>query len=173
MAHDRRYAFCLATILASLLGCAGSYQNTVVQDRLKDYQEASKAYHSTEEEYLILLFNLERMPDDPYLQERKKELMADLTSLRAVMLQSRSELDDAVQRWEQELMEERGVQGAGHFSPNAFSRANLRSSSAISSSSSPILVTPTPAKPVPRVDISILSSESGSSQVLSSSSQMP
>lgn len=157
----------LATALAAIfIGCAGSFQDSVVQDRLADYKAASKAYHETEEEYLTLLFNLERMPDDPYLLDRKKELMVDLVQLRSVMLQSRSELDDAVQRWELEIKEERGVEGAGRFSSNAFYNGYLQSSmkrfsspnrvsSSISySSSSRIQVTMSSAVLVPRVDLS-------------------
>lgn len=153
-------------LMALLLGCAGSFQDSVVQDRLADYKAASKAYHETEEEYLTLLFNLERMPDDPYLLDRKKELMSDLIQLRSVMLQSRSELDDAVQRWELEIKEDRGVEGAGRFSSNAFYNSLLRSSmkkvsssirisSSVSlSSSSRIQVTMSSAVLVPRVDLS-------------------
>lgn len=153
-------------VTAFFIGCAGSFQDSVVQDRLADYKAASKAYHETEEEYLILLFNLERMPDDPYLLDRKKELMVDLVQLRSVMLQSRSELDDAVQRWELEIKEERGVEGAGRFSSNAFyngllyssmkkySSWNRITSSSSLSSSSRIQVTPSSAVLVPRVDLS-------------------
>jgi len=97
-------------VLLLFAGCSTSFQNQVVHERLADYQRASKNYHAAEEVYLTLLFNLERYPDDPYLLEEKKIEMKELANLRAVMLQSRTELDEVVQQWELQIRTARSAQ---------------------------------------------------------------
>ncbi|HSQ40649.1 MAG TPA: hypothetical protein VLM37_00045 [Fibrobacteraceae bacterium] len=92
-----------------LLSCGGTYQYEVVKERQGDYEQAYRAYQDAENEYINLLFNMERVPNDAYLLELKKTQMKELMNLRSVMLQSRSEFDEAVQQWENDLLSERGV----------------------------------------------------------------
>jgi len=93
--------------LLSLSSCTPSLQNQRVEERQIDYTRSMEEYHKAEQEYLDLLFNLERYPGDTYLLQIKKQRMQELVTLRSLMLQSRREFDEAVQIWEQELREER------------------------------------------------------------------
>lgn len=99
--------FLLLCALLSLSSCAPSLQNQRVEERQIDYMRSMEDYHKAEQEYLDLLFNLERYPGDTYLLQIKKQRMQELVTLRSLMLQSRREFDEAVQIWEQELREER------------------------------------------------------------------
>jgi len=107
---------------ALLVGCVGSYQNQVVDDRLQDYERCSQEYHDAEKTYLNLLFNLERVPGDSFLLQEKKMQMQELVNLRSVLLQSRGELDDAIQQWELQIRAERGVQLKGAPEPGYYFR---------------------------------------------------
>ncbi|GEM_PF-2743599 len=97
----------LGCILFALFSCSPSLQNQRVEERQIDYTRSMEEYHQAEQEYLDLLFNLERYPGDTYLLQIKKQRMQELVTLRSLMLQSRREFDEAVQIWEQELREER------------------------------------------------------------------
>ena len=103
-----------------LFGCMGapSVQNTLVQDRLAEYQRASKEYHTQEEDYLNLLSNLEQEPTDSDLVQVKKAKMKVLTDQRSVMLESRAALDDAVQQWETQIHEAQ-IDSAKMAAPNS------------------------------------------------------
>ena len=52
---------------AFLIGCGGtpSAQQTMVEDRALVYKDTYQAYIEAENKYLNLLFNLERMPEEP------------------------------------------------------------------------------------------------------------
>lgn len=115
----------LLLFVAILSSCAGSIQYEMVQDRQQTYQNASREYHRAEEEYINLLFNLERLPKDPYLLEQKKIQMKELEHLRALLLQSRSELDVSVQQWESELIRQRITNGqpTPQVDPNTFKKS--------------------------------------------------
>jgi hypothetical protein len=119
-----RIHFAIIWVFALLFtGCGTSYQYSVVKDRQLDYQRSSKAYHDAEEDYITLLFNLERVPGDPYLLQQKKIKMQELVYLRSVMLQSRGEFDESVQQWELAIRTERGVQKGGAPEPEYFYEA--------------------------------------------------
>ena len=92
---------------AFLMGCGGtpSAQQTMVEDRALVYKDTYQAYIEAENKYLNLLFNLERMPEEPELWVMKRDQMKELTQLRALMLQSRGELDESIQDWERYLQE--------------------------------------------------------------------
>lgn len=93
--------------LLFLVGCAAhtSSQQTMVDDRYMVYKDSYKAYKEAEEEYLNLLFNLERMPEEEELWILKRDKMQELLQLKELMLAARSELDNAMQDWERHLVD--------------------------------------------------------------------
>jgi hypothetical protein len=80
--------------------CAPSYHNQVVTDRNITYHESLEAFKEKENEFLILLGNLERYPEDVFLLQRKKEVAMELNQLRNLVKLSRKELDDSIEAWE-------------------------------------------------------------------------
>ncbi len=97
----------LMILLSLFWGCMPSLQNQRVDERYEEYLRTLQEYHEAEQNYLNLLFNLERYPGDSYLLQQKKVFMQELLSLRSQMLLSRSEVDQAIQQWELDLREER------------------------------------------------------------------
>ena len=82
-----RKAICLSMILFSALlvvGCAShpSPQQTMVDDRYMVYKEMYKAYSEAEKDYLNLLFNIERMPEEEELWMMKRDRMLELMQLK-------------------------------------------------------------------------------------------
>ena len=103
----------------------------MVDDRFMVYTEMYKAYAEAEKNYLNLLFNIERMPEEEELWIMKRDRMLELLQLRELMLSSRAELDDAVKDWETHLSEVQGeVQAAKikQYNPNFTGRDAKRTS---------------------------------------------
>lgn len=90
---------------AMLAGCAShpSHQQTLVDDRYLVYTETYKAYKKAEEDYMNLLFNLERMPEEEELWIMKRERMMELMQLKELMLNARGEFDEAMRQWEMHM----------------------------------------------------------------------
>jgi hypothetical protein len=82
-----------------------SPQQTMVDDRYLVYKEMEKAYRNAEEDYLNLLFNIERMPEEEELWIMKRDKMLELMQLKELMLNARQELDGAIQEWERHLLD--------------------------------------------------------------------
>ena len=64
-----------------------------------------KAYRNAEADYLNLLFNIERMPEEEELWIMKRDKMLELMQLKELMLNARSELDLAIQEWERHMVD--------------------------------------------------------------------
>lgn len=96
-----------AFVAALLAGCAShpSPQQTMVDDRHLVYVDMYKAYRKAEEDYLNLLFNIERMPEEEELWMMKREKMLELNQLKEFMLNARQELDEAMRLWEMHLLD--------------------------------------------------------------------
>ncbi len=88
-----------------LVGCAvhPSPQQTLVDDRRLVYEQTYKAYDKAEKEYLNLLFNIERMPEEEELWIMKRDKMLELMQLKELMLNARAELDEAMRQWEMHM----------------------------------------------------------------------
>jgi hypothetical protein len=100
-----RVLLCLVSV-AVLLGCAAtSVEETNARDCQAIFEAAYKDYAASEEDYLILLSNLERYPKEEYLLQQKRLLRQEIEHKREVMLQSRSEFDAAVQAWDKYTVE--------------------------------------------------------------------
>lgn len=86
-------------------GCAThpSHQQTLVDDRYLVYMDTYKAYQKAEKEYLNLLFNIERIPEEEELWIMKRDRMLELMQLKELMLNARAELDEAMRQWEMHL----------------------------------------------------------------------
>ena len=101
--------FYLSLILGALVivGCTShpSPQQTMVDDRYMVYKEMEKAYRNAEADYLNLLFNIERMPEEEELWIMKRDKMLELMQLKELMLNARSELDLAIQEWERHMVD--------------------------------------------------------------------
>lgn len=97
------FVFALCTLVLAACSSTKSPQQTMVEDRDGVYKDTYKAYMEAEDKYLNLLFNIERMPEEPELWEMKREQMMELEQLRTLMLQAREELDASVQDWEKYL----------------------------------------------------------------------
>lgn len=102
-----RLALPFAFASAILVGCAShpSPQQTMVDDRHLVYEDMYKAYKKAENEYLNLLFNIERMPEEEELWMIKRDKMLELSQLKELMLNARQELDEAMRLWEMHLMD--------------------------------------------------------------------
>lgn len=116
-----------------LVGCAAhtSPQQTLVDDRYLVYKETYKAYQEAEEDYLNLLFNLEQMPEEEELWVMKRDKMLELVQLRELMLNARSELDNAMQDWERSLTDLQAEQKKAQlnaYKPNFTGRDGQRTS---------------------------------------------
>ena len=114
----------------SLTG-GGSAAQSMAMERAGAYEGMYKAYMEAEERYLNLLFNIERMPDEEELWSMKRDQMKELVQLREMMLNARTELDNAIQEWEKYLIEKQAEakQGkAGMYNPNFTGIDGLRTS---------------------------------------------
>lgn len=68
--------------------------------RYEEYKSAVKEHSKSEEDYIILLENLEKYPKDEYLLMRKKILRKEIEQNRLLMLQSRVEFEKTLQTWD-------------------------------------------------------------------------
>ena len=106
-----------------LVGCAShpSPQQTMVDDRYMVYKDMYKAYSEAEKNYLNLLFNIERMPEEEELWMMKRDRMLELMQLKELMLNARAELDQAMQEWERHMIDLQAEQKQAQvkkFNPN-------------------------------------------------------
>lgn len=113
--------FFLSTLM--FMGCAShpSPQQTMVDDRYMVYKEMYKAYSDAEKDYLNLLFNIERMPEEEELWMIKRDRMLELMQLKELMLNARAELDQAMQEWERHMIDLQAEQKQAQvkkFNPN-------------------------------------------------------
>ena len=116
-----------------LVGCAShpSPQQTMVDDRYMVYKEMYKAYSKAEKEYLNLLFNIERMPEEEELWMMKRDRMLELMQLKELMLNARTELDQAMQEWERHMVDLQAEQKKAQvkpYNPNFTGRDGQRTS---------------------------------------------
>jgi len=72
-------------------------------DRYEEYKDAYKHYAESENDYIILLENLEKYPKDEHLLMRKQILRKEIEQNRLLMLQSRVEFEKALQEWDFEV----------------------------------------------------------------------
>jgi len=99
---SRLYMMKFAIIAALLLmSCAAkSMQRENVHSRYEEYKSAAKYYAESEENYIILLENLERYPKDTWLLTRKQILRKEIEQNRVLMLQARTEFENALLEWD-------------------------------------------------------------------------
>ena len=121
----RKVAYLSLFFLSALMfiGCAShpSPQQTMVDDRYMVYKEMYKAYSEAEKDYLNLLFNIERMPEEEELWMIKRDRMLELMQLKELMLNARAELDQAMQEWERHMIDLQAEQKQAQvkkFNPN-------------------------------------------------------
>ena len=97
----------LLLVACNFVGCAThvSSQQTMADDRNLVYEDTYKAYREAEKNYMNLLFNIERMPEEEELWVMKRERMMELMQLKELMLNARLELDGALQEWEKHLLD--------------------------------------------------------------------
>lgn len=122
-----------AYFLLFLVGCSThpSPQQTMVDDRYMVYKEMEKAYREAEEDYMNLLFNIERMPEEEELWIMKRDKMLELMQLKELMLNARNELDQAMQEWERHMLDLQAEQKKAQvkqFNPNFKGRDAERTS---------------------------------------------
>ncbi|MCQ2105771.1 MAG: hypothetical protein MJZ26_08275 [Fibrobacter sp.] len=100
-----KFLFAISFAAMTLAGCAThpSPQQTMVDDRYLVYRQTYSAYKEAEENYLNLLFNIERMPEEEELWMMKRDRMLELSQLKELMLNARAELDEAMRQWEMHL----------------------------------------------------------------------
>lgn len=105
MIQIHKLAIGLFALCVFLTGCASnrSASQVLAEDSYVVFLEAYKAYAEAEERYMNVLFNLERMPEEEDLWIMKRSLIAELEQLRTLMLQARSEFDEAVKDWDAHL----------------------------------------------------------------------
>ena len=120
-------------IVFVIAGCTShpSPQQTMVDDRYMVYKEMYKAYSNAEKEYLNLLFNIERMPEEEELWMMKRDRMLELMQLKELMLNARTELDQAMQEWERHMVDLQAEQKKAQvkpYNPNFTGRDGQRTS---------------------------------------------
>jgi len=87
-----------------LISCTTtSMQRENAKARYEEYKSALKYYAETEEDYIILLENLEKYPKEQYLLVRKQILRKEMEQNRVLMLQARSEFEEALQEWDSKV----------------------------------------------------------------------
>jgi len=87
-----------------IISCASASmlkENT--QDRYEEYKSAYNHYSESENNYIILLSNLERYPKDEYLLMRKQILRKEIEQNRLLMLQTRVEFEKALLEWDNKV----------------------------------------------------------------------
>ncbi|MDR3001222.1 MAG: hypothetical protein LBU89_08160 [Fibromonadaceae bacterium] len=93
----------LLVLVAALLltSCApkSMYQENA-KARYEEYKSSVKYHAETEEKYIILLENLERLPKEQELLIRKQILRKEIEQNRLLMLQARSEFEKALLEWD-------------------------------------------------------------------------
>ncbi|MGL1933547.1 MAG: hypothetical protein OCD01_00930 [Fibrobacterales bacterium] len=65
-----------------IIGCSSSYQNDMTLIDIFQYRDYIDEYQDVEDEYINTLFNLERMPDDSELLEKRVLLKDSLNVMR-------------------------------------------------------------------------------------------
>ena len=92
----------IIAILSTLIVSCGStsIKRNNANDRFEAYKNSQEIYAESEEEYLILLENLERYPKEEELLTRKKILRQEIEQNRIFMLQSRVEFEEALEEWD-------------------------------------------------------------------------
>ncbi len=98
MKQYNRNFVCVSLLLLS--SCSSSYRNDIAEIDIKKYRNKIGHYQNVEDEYVNVLFNLERMPDDPELLAHRVQLKDSLNVLRDALqyLQTKSEL--SLSEWE-------------------------------------------------------------------------
>ena len=83
------------------MSCAAtSTQQENAKTLYEEYKSAFKYYAEVEEDYIVLLSNLERYPKDEYLLIRKQILRKEIEQNRMLMLQARNEFEKALKDWD-------------------------------------------------------------------------
>lgn len=123
----------LLPVAVNFVGCAThmSSQQTMAEDRNLVYEDTYKAYREAEEKYLNLLFNIERMPEEEELWVMKRERMLELMQLKELMLNARTELDQAMQEWERHMVDLQAEQKKAQvkpYNPNFTGKDGMRTS---------------------------------------------
>ena len=91
----------LLAMVQVVISCAAtSIMRENTHDRYEEYKDAYKHYSESENNYIILLENLEKHPKDEYLLMRKLILRREIEQNRLLMLQTRSEFEKALQEWD-------------------------------------------------------------------------
>jgi hypothetical protein len=86
---------------AILISCAKtSMQQENAKTLYEEYKSAYQYYSESEENYIILLSNLEKYPKDEFLLMRKQILRKDIEQNRTLMLQARSEFEKSLREWD-------------------------------------------------------------------------
>jgi len=102
--NDNLWLLILVFGFSLIISCHSSSilrENT--NDRYEEYKDAYKHYAESENDYIILLENLEKYPKDEHLLMRKQILRKEIEQNRLLMLQSRVEFEKALQEWDFEV----------------------------------------------------------------------
>ena len=95
---SRLFAFTFTLILVSCAATSMKQENT--KTLYEEYKSAFKIYSESENDYIILLSNLEKYPKDEYLLMRKQILRKEIEQNRVLMLQARGEFEKALKDWD-------------------------------------------------------------------------
>jgi len=102
--YDKLFLFVLGFGFFLIISChSNSILKENANDRYEEYKSAFKHYADSENDYIILLANLEKYPKDEYLLMRKQILRKEIEQNRLLMLQTRVEFEKALQEWDFEV----------------------------------------------------------------------
>jgi Na+-transporting methylmalonyl-CoA/oxaloacetate decarboxylase gamma subunit len=91
----------ILVILIQTISCAKkSMHQENARTLYSEYKSAFKYYSEAENDYVILLSNLEKYPKDEYLLIRKQILRKEIEQNRMLMLQARGEFEKALRDWD-------------------------------------------------------------------------
>jgi hypothetical protein len=95
----------LAVVLFSSCASSGDWHQGQAAESVEAWRTALDQYLQTEDEFLALLFNLERMPDDPFLRGEYERLRVVLENQRMALLEKEAEKRGSVIAWETSIVE--------------------------------------------------------------------
>jgi len=95
----------IVALFLFLVSCATtSMHQENAKTLYEEYKSSFKYYTEAEDDYIVLLSNLEKYPKDQYLLIRKQLMRKDIEQNRMLMIQARTEFEKALREWDMEVL---------------------------------------------------------------------
>ncbi|MGL1901289.1 MAG: hypothetical protein OCC49_04065 [Fibrobacterales bacterium] len=90
----------LISVILLIMSCSSSYQNDMAHIDVHQHREFIEEYQDVEDEYINTLFNLERIPDDPELLDKRVSLKDSLNTMRDKLRYLESKSQNTLDEWD-------------------------------------------------------------------------